>query len=124
MVATVAGSGSFTSRGVHLQQWTALTTGTVGNPMACPGLADKTVYIGGTFSTGGTCSIYGSNDPVSTAPSSAAWAILTDPQGNEITKTASGIETISENPMRIRPRVTSGDGSTSINVRIVSNSQR
>ena len=119
MVATVAFSGEWISRGVHRTVWGSMATGTSGAPQSAPHLPDKTIYIGGTFSTGGTVSIQGSNDSVTMAPSSSSWSILTDAQGDLITKTAEAIETIMENPVKIRPLVTSGDGSTAIDVVMV-----
>jgi hypothetical protein len=58
---------------------------------------------------GGTISIQGSLDGTN-------WVILTDPQGNAITKTAAAIESISEATPYIRPIVTAGDGTTSLSV--------
>ena len=47
----------------------------------------------------------GSND-------GTTWELLTDPQGNDITKTGVDLEQISELTCYVRPRCSAGDGST------------
>jgi hypothetical protein len=91
--------------------WTGLDLDDSGSPVNLPGFPDRTVTIEGTFSVGGSCTLQGSND-------NATWHSLTDPQGNVITKTAAGIELVTENPKYVRPLVTAGDGSTLIQVRL------
>ena len=59
--------------------------------------------------SGGTLKIEGSND-------GANWSVLTDPQGNDLSFTASKIETVSEITRYIRPNVTAGDGTTALTV--------
>jgi hypothetical protein len=84
-----------------------------GSPVSLPDFADLTVTVEGTFSTGGSVTLKGSNDGGTT------YHALTDPQGNAITKTAAAIEVVTETPLLIRPHVTAGDGSTAIDVRIL-----
>jgi len=91
--------------------WTGLDADDSGSPVELQGFPDRTVTIEGTFSVGGSCTMQGSNDGTN-------YYSLTDPQGNAITKTAGGIELITENPKYIRPLVTAGDGSTAIQVRV------
>lgn len=97
---------------VMLYQWLAVANGDTGASVELNNLVDLTVTIEGTFSTGGSCTIQGSND-------GSTWHSLTDPQGNAITKTAAGIEVVTEAPRYIRPNVTAGDGSTAINISLV-----
>lgn len=73
--------------------------------------ADRSVQLTGNFGSGGTVVIEGSND-------GSNWATLTDPQGTAISKTAAGIEQVSEVTRYVRPRVSAGTG-VSVNVNIV-----
>lgn len=118
-MATKAGTGVWVAKRVHKQTWSALANGDDGTWLTGAMLADKTVQVLGTFGAGGSISIEGSNDGGTTA------AILNDSrgEGNPVTFTAADIRTILENPERIRPRVTAGDGTTSLSVIIVSESQ-
>jgi hypothetical protein len=77
--------------------------------------ADKSVQVTGTFGAGGTLVIEGTNDA---NPASATWFTLTDPQGNAMSFTAARLEQISEYTRWIRPRVTAGDGTTALTVRM------
>lgn len=97
-----------------LATWTGLTfTSTdTGEPFSYPDYPDMTVTFEGTFGTGGSITLQGSNDGTN-------WYALTDAQGNAITKTAAGMEVIEEHPLYIRPSVTAGDGSTSLQCRIM-----
>ena len=95
--------------------WT-LANGEAGDAMQFTEFADKCVQFGGTFGAGGTVILEGSNDL--TSPSN--WSPITDPQANAISKTAAAIEQILETPMWVRPRVTAGDGTTAITVKLVS----
>lgn len=97
---------------VFLYEWLAVANGDQGAPIELFNLVDLTVTIEGTFSTGGSCTLQGSND-------GSTWHSLTDPQGNAITKTAAGIEVVTEAPRYVRPTITAGDGSTAIDIRIV-----
>jgi len=89
--------------------WTGLQNGDNGAPYEGVDFADRAVMISGTFGAAGSINIEGSND-------AATWFVLTDPQGNNITKTANALETIEENPRFLRPNVTAGDGTTSLTV--------
>lgn len=91
--------------------WTGLDADDSGSPVSLIDYPDMAVTIEGTFSVGGSCTLQGSNDGTN-------YYSLTDPQGNAITKTAGGIELVTEAPRYVRPLCTAGDGSTSIQVRI------
>jgi hypothetical protein len=95
-----------------LLTWTGLDTDDSGTPVELVDYADRTVTITGTFGAGGSITIQGSNDNTN-------WFAVTDPQGNAITKTAAGMETLMEAPRYIRPLVTAGDGTTSLTVKIL-----
>jgi len=92
-------------------QWANLDYQDTGAPFIAPNYSEKSVQVKGTFSTGGECTIQGSNDP-----STPTYATLADPQGNALTISAAGIETILENVYQIRPNITGGDGSTDLTV--------
>jgi hypothetical protein len=100
--------------GISLVQWTGLTktTDDSGSPVELPNHSDRSVQVTGTFGTGGSVRIEGSNDGTNYAP-------LTDPQGNDLNITAAKIEAISEATRYIRPRVTAGDVSTALAVTIL-----
>ena len=97
-------------------RWLALANGDTGGGGVTGTLtelgnySDRTVQVTGTFGAGGSVSIQGSNDGGTT------WATLTDPQGVALTFTAAGLRQILELPFQIRPNVTAGDGTTSLNV--------
>lgn len=92
--------------------WTGLTNATSddGSPLFMDDFADASIQVKGTFGTGGSVRIQGSNDGGTT------WATLTDPQGNDLNITAAKIEAITEFVEYIRPLITAGDGSTSLTV--------
>lgn len=97
---------------VRLFVWTGIPNGNTGQAIEIVDFADLTVTLEGTFSTGGSVTLEGSNNGTNYYP-------LTDPQGNAITKTTAGVETVTETPRFIRPSVTAGDGSTAIDVRLL-----
>lgn len=98
--------------------WYPLANGDTGEPLQkAAHLSDKTMQVFGTFGSGGSVTMQGSNDPrVMTDPSNAVWFTLVDPQANAITKTSAAGEAILENPRYIRPTVTGGDGTTALAV--------
>lgn len=103
---------SITARS-RLATWTALANGDTGQPFSAPDYGgDATVTFEGTFGTGGSITLQGSNDGTN-------YYALTDPQGNAITKTAAGMETIEEAPLYMRPSVTAGDGTTALQCRVL-----
>lgn len=99
----------------HVITWSPLTTTDAdGAAIAMPGSADRTIQFTGTFGTGGTIVMQGSNLASPVASTDADWFTLTDPQGNAISKTAAAGEAVLELTRWIRPKVTAGDGSTSL----------
>jgi hypothetical protein len=99
------------NRNAILVTWTGLLNGDTGSRIEESDFADRTVQISGTFGSGGSVTIEGSNDGTN-------WDALTDPQGNAITKTAAALESITEAPRYLRPNVTAGDGTTDLVVTI------
>jgi hypothetical protein len=93
-------------------QWTPLLNGDSGAPFQMPGFADRSVQIRGTFGVGGTVLVEGSNDGVN-------YATLNDAQGAALSKTSAALSQISQTTKLIRPRVSAGDGTTSITVTLL-----
>lgn len=100
--------------GVAIIQWAPLTFAGLddGAPVDLVQYADRSIQVFGTFGTGGSVRIEGSLDGTN-------WAVLTDPQGNDLNITTSKIEAVAEMTRFIRPRVTAGDGTTSVTVMLV-----
>jgi hypothetical protein len=93
--------------------WSALTTtNTSGSPIPASEWADRTIQFAGTFGAGGTVKLQGTLDA---DPLSSNYVDLADPQGNAISKTALSIEAVLELVQWVKPVVTAGDGTTSIN---------
>jgi hypothetical protein len=93
----------------HVIEWTGLLNGDDGQPVEMPGSADRCVQFIGTFGAGGTIILEGSNEVTPTT-----YFPLTDPQANAISKTAAAGEQVLELTRWTRPRVTAGDGTTSL----------
>jgi hypothetical protein len=89
--------------------WANMANGDDGAPVAFAQCADRSVQVVGTFGAGGNVKWEGSNDEVN-------YATLTDPQGNALDITAAKIEQVSELTAIARPRVSAGDGTTSLTV--------
>jgi hypothetical protein len=96
----------------HFVSWTPLLNGDSGAPYGMSGFADRSAQIVGTFGTGGTVLIEGSNDGTN-------YVTLNDPQGVALSLTAAGLKEIAQIVKFIRPRVSAGDGTTSITVTLL-----
>jgi hypothetical protein len=105
---------------IHISKWAwaALTTSQVGMPLGSSifeqhaNFADRSVQVTGTFGTGGSVQIEGSNDGGTT------YNIMNDAFGNALVLTSGVIKQITETAERIRPNVTAGDATTAINVNL------
>ena len=97
-----------------LVTWPDMANGDVGQAYPFPGGADRSVQFYGTFGTGGTVLMKGSNVSATTN-----FVVLTDPQGNIISKMAEAIEQVTEVTAWMRPEVTNGDGTTAISVALL-----
>lgn len=103
-------------RGVLQTKWLAVPNGNQGSAEAVGAYPDKSVQVEGTFGTGGSVTIQGSNDGGTT------WETLHDPLGAALTFTAAGLKQVLEGVDQIRPTVTAGDGTTSLNISMVARS--
>ena len=92
----------------HRYTWANIGQGDTPSSMSIPGAADKSIQFTGTFS-GATVTVQGSNEA---SPSN--WAILTDAQGNSLSFTDVGLESVTEMTTHIRLSVTGGDVSTDV----------
>jgi hypothetical protein len=70
--------------------------------------ADRNVQVFGNFGAGGTLLVEGSSD------SGTTYATLNDQSDNAISLTTAKNEQIVSNPELTRPRVSAGDGTTSL----------
>lgn len=90
--------------------WASMANGDSGDPLPTDTIVqylDRTFQITGTFGTGGTVLIEGTNDGTN-------WATLTDPQGVALSITSAGIYQVIQVTLKMRPRVSAGDGTTAI----------
>jgi hypothetical protein len=94
--------------------WTGLLNGDDGLPYSDYSTRSKTAQVLGTFGAAGSVSIESclEETPVT-------YAIINDPQGNALTFTTARIEVVQEPSGVIRPRVTAGDGTTSLTVIVI-----
>ena len=90
-------------------RWFGMQLGDDGQAASGVEQMDRSVQVFGDFGAGGSVTIEGSLD-------GEHWATLSDPQGNPLVITSAKIEQITELTMHIRPRVTTGDGTTSLSV--------
>lgn len=104
--------GQFVGDNTESFQWSGLQNGDDGEPMTIPGAADRSVQVAGTFGSGGSVSLVGSND-------GANWVVLRDPQGNLLTFTAAGLKAVLELTAFVKPNVTAGDGSTALTMTVL-----
>ena len=118
-MAVVGYSVKGEGRGWQVIAWENMDYQDTGAPFIAPHFSDKSIQLTGTLSTGGECTIQGSN-----FVSTPTWATLADPQGTALTMTALGLETILENIYQIRPNITGGDGSTDLTVTLLISTTR
>jgi len=79
----------------------------VGVPVDLGGFSDRSVHVSGTFG-GATIVFKGSNND------SVSGVVLTDPQGNAITKTSESIEAVTELTQTVWPESSGGTGTAVI----------
>lgn len=110
IASTILDLSNFHDKG-QVFTWTPLTfTGLdTGAPVANISGADRSVQVEGTFGATPGILIEGSND-------GANYETLNDHLGNALTFTAKGIKSIDQICRFVRPRVTGGDGTTSLTV--------
>lgn len=88
--------------------WANMAQNDVGMPMGNSQYTDRSFQVAGTFG-GATVAVEGTNDDTN-------WSTLTDLQGNPLLFTTAKIELVTEATLRIRPKVTGGDGTTNLTV--------
>lgn len=89
--------------------WANMANGDDGAPIDWPYYADRSVQVRGTFGAAGSVTMEGSND-------GANFEALSDPRGNALAINSAKIEQVEDCCFRTRPRVTAGDGTTSLTV--------
>lgn len=96
--------------GVVSKTWAGLLNTDDGQGVEAASLASISVQVVGTFGVGGEVTWEGSNDGGTT------WVALRfqDAQSLAAKATDSTIIAVAERPLLIRPRVTAGDGTTSL----------
>ena len=99
------------SSAAFVANWTGLLLGDGGDALPFSQYSDKSVQVVGTFG-GATLRVEGSNNGEN-------WAVLTDPQGNDLLITTAKIEMVTEATAYIRPLVSGGDGTTSLAVHML-----
>ncbi len=99
-------------RSVVVATWSGLLNTDDGAPIMLPQWPDRTVQVTGTFGTGGTVLIEGSND-------GTTYNTINDTAGSALSFSAAGFKVCNEVPLYLRPRVSAGDGTTSLKVAIV-----
>ena len=97
---------------VTIITWANLGSSDDGAPVGGSGWADKSIQVEGTFGSGGTIVLEGSNDGTN-------YRTLNDPFGVQLSLTSAGIHAITEATKFIRPRVTAGDGTTAITATVL-----
>ena len=93
---------------MKLFRWAAMAEGDVGQAVPAGEFNDKTFRVAGTFAGGAAVIAEGSLIPEATDVGD--YDQLVDPQGNPISFTLKGIETVLENVYLLRPRVVGGSG--------------
>lgn len=101
----------------YLVTWSGLLNGDDGEPVTLPGFNDRSVQVEGTFGSGGSARVQGSLDGTN-------FETLHDPGGNALDMTAASIKAVLEATVKTRPKITAGDGSTSLVVSILFNRTR
>jgi hypothetical protein len=99
-----------TDTGATRAVWSGVLTGDVCLPVDYDAYADRTVQTAGVFG-GATVAVQGSLEKVP-----VNWAVLTDPQGNDLNIATAKIEMVVENTAFVRPAVSGGDGSTNLTI--------
>lgn len=92
--------------------WNSLRNGDQGDGLKFGHFSDRSVQVTGTFGAGGLVTIKGTLDGNN-------WFTLKDTFGNALAITSAGIYQINEIVNKIKP-VVAGDGSTNIDVHILS----
>lgn len=103
----------------YIVTWPNMANGDYGKGFRMPRAADRSVQVYGTFGSGGSVSIQGTNVVVAGSKDGIEYVALTDPQGNNLALTSAKIEAVTEVVLFIRPIVTAGDGTTNLTVSMI-----
>lgn len=98
---------------IKLFRWVGMAAGDVGQPLVAADFNDKTVRVAGDFD-GASLVAEGSLIPETEVD--ADFDQLVDPQGNPISFSVKGIETVLENVYLFRPRVAGGGAGVALTV--------
>lgn len=110
--STIKPAGDAGLNNAKMFTWASLLNGEAGDPIGSDFVyhSDRSVQVTGTFGTGGSVVIEGSNDGVNYFP-------LTNPAGaTGLAFTTAGLKQVLEACIYMRPRVTAGDGTTNVSV--------
>lgn len=105
--ATVTETKFFLDHFGNAIQWSGLLNGDQGDNWEIPGALERSIQVTGTFGAGGTIVLEGSNDGTN-------FVTLLDPQGVAVSFTAAGLKSQGNFARYVRPRVTAGDGTTTL----------
>lgn len=111
-MATVTGVDQLYLQNHRVRTWGPLTTTNAdGDPIsyASNGMGGVTFQVNGTFGSGGTLVVEGSNNGTN-------WYTLNDQANSPVSFSAAGLKTVRDQPLYIRPRLNGGDGTSSLTV--------
>jgi hypothetical protein len=97
--------------GVRVRRWSSMALNDDGQPIILTRFNDRTIHVSGTFGTGGLVVLEGSNDGVE-------YLAMRDVFNNVISANTAKLITLTEVPVYVRPRVSAGDGTTSITLTV------
>lgn len=119
-MATVNPTITFVGNDAVLFSWTLTNADNDGAPVGPNHVdyADRTITARGTFG-GATVAVQGSNEP----STPAAWFVVDDPQGTDLTLAAVGGKAVTEVPMWTRPLL-NGGAASSVTVELLCRRQR
>lgn len=95
-----------------LATWTALANAITGDSLQTGNFIASSAQVSGTFGVAGSIQLEGSNDGVN-------WLILPDADLILAIWTQAYIKFFRDSPMWLRPRVTNGDGTTALSIKLV-----
>lgn len=107
---------SFYGSSLRLIRWSGLLNGDDGEWLTVSEHRDISVHFFGSFGAGGTVILEGSNESVDPPTSAVAIHDTSGAGPNPVSATAAKIQQVHNVPHKLRPRVTAGDGATSITV--------
>lgn len=87
--------------------WSGLLNGDTGDAREFGGWNDRSIQVTGTFGSGGSLTLQGTNDGTN-------WYTLYDAYNSALTFTSAGLRSVLVLPWKVRPIVTAGDGTTSL----------